>query len=92
LSTLEFAHPIVRTAIYESIPPFELALAHPEAARLLEQDGAEPERIALHLLRSEPAGRGQAVAQLRAAAEAASGGGAPGYLPQSSGGGYGADG
>ena len=55
-SVLEFAHPIVRTAIYESIPPGERALAHAEAARLLERDGADAERIALHLLRSEPAG------------------------------------
>jgi hypothetical protein len=54
-SVLEFAHPIVRTAVYDSIPPGERALAHAEAARLLESEGADPERIALHLLRSEPA-------------------------------------
>ena len=53
-SVLEFAHPIVRTAVYESIPPGERALAHAEAARLLERDGADAERLALHLLRSEP--------------------------------------
>ena len=41
-STLEFAHPIVRTAVYESIPPGERALAHAEAAALLERDGAGP--------------------------------------------------
>ena len=77
-SVLEFAHPIVRTAVYDSIPPGERALAHAEAARLLESDGADPERIALHLLRSEPAGDARVVALLRAAAAAASGRGAPG--------------
>ena len=77
-SVLEFAHPIVRTAVYESIPPGERALAHAEAARLLERDGADPERIALHLLRSEPGGSARVVALLRAAAAAASGRGAPG--------------
>ena len=76
-SVLEFAHPIVRTAVYESIPPGERALAHAEAARLLELDGADSERIALHLLRSEPVGSARAVALLRAAAAAASGRGAP---------------
>ena len=77
-SMLEFAHPIVRTAVYESIPPGQRALAHAEAARLLEGDGADAERIALHLLRSEPGGSAQVVALLRAAAEAAKGRGAPG--------------
>jgi DNA-binding CsgD family transcriptional regulator len=75
---LEFAHPIVRTAVYESIPPGERALAHTEAARLLEHHGADAERIALHLLRSEPAGSAEVVALLRAAAAAASGRGTPG--------------
>ena len=75
---LEFAHPIVRTAVYESIPPSERALAHAEAARLLERDGADPERLALHLLRSEPGGDPRVTALLRAAAAAASGRGAPG--------------
>ena len=77
-SVLEFAHPIVRTAVYESIPPGERALAHAGAARLLERDGADPERLALHLLRSEPAGEAGVVTLLCAAAEAASGRGAPG--------------
>jgi DNA-binding CsgD family transcriptional regulator len=77
-SVLEFAHPIVRTAVYESIPPGERALAHAEAARLLERDGADSERVALHLLRSEPAGDARVVELLRAAAAAASGRGAPG--------------
>jgi DNA-binding CsgD family transcriptional regulator len=77
-SVLEFAHPIVRTAVYESIPSGERALAHGEAARLLERDGADAERLALHLLRSEPGGDPQVAALLRAAATAATGRGAPG--------------
>jgi DNA-binding CsgD family transcriptional regulator/tetratricopeptide (TPR) repeat protein len=77
-SVLEFAHPIVRTAVYESIPPGERALAHANAADLLQRDGADAERIALHLLRSEPGGDPQVVALLRAAAGVASGRGAPG--------------
>jgi len=75
---LEFAHPIVRAAVYESIPAGERALAHAQAARLLERDGADAERVALHLLHSEPAGSAQVVALLRAAAQAAAGRGAPG--------------
>jgi DNA-binding NarL/FixJ family response regulator len=77
-SVLEFAHPIVRAAVYESIPVGERALAHAQAAQLLERDGADAERIALHLLRSEPCGSVQVVAQLRAAARAAASRGAPG--------------
>ena len=77
-SVLEFRDPIVRTAVYESIPPGERALAHAEAARLLERDGADAERLALHLLRSEPGGDPRVAALLRAAATAATGRGAPG--------------
>jgi DNA-binding NarL/FixJ family response regulator len=77
-SVLEFAHPIVRTAVYESIPPGERALAHAEAAWLLERDGAQAERLALHLLRSEPGGDPRVAALLRAAATAATGRGDPG--------------
>ena len=53
-SMLEFGHPIVRAAIYESIPPGERALAHGQVAQLLDADGADAERQAPHLLRSEP--------------------------------------
>src|SRR5690348_16083764 len=77
-SVLEFAHPIVRTAVYESIPPGERALAHAEAARLLERDGTDAERLALHLLRSEPGADPRVAALLRAAATAATGRGDPG--------------
>jgi len=76
-SVLEFAHPIVRTAVYESIPPGERALAHAEAAVLAEHEGADVERVALHLLRSEPGGDPRVTGLLRAAASAATGRGAP---------------
>jgi DNA-binding CsgD family transcriptional regulator len=75
---LEFAHPILRSAAYEAIPQGERALAHAEAAGLLVRSGAGAERAGLHLLRSEPAGRPEAVDLLRAAAVAATGRGAPG--------------
>jgi DNA-binding CsgD family transcriptional regulator len=81
---LEFEHPIVRTAIYDSIPPGERALAHARAAAMLEADGADVELLALHLLRSEPAGHAHAVSVLAAAAATATGRGAAdtaaGYL------------
>jgi len=75
---LNFEYPIVRTAIYDAIPPGERALAHARAAALLEADGAETELVALHLLHSEPAADQHAVSVLRAAAAIACGRGAPG--------------
>jgi DNA-binding CsgD family transcriptional regulator len=81
---LDFAHPVVRSAVYQSIPPGERGLAHARAARLLQRDGADTDRVALHLLRSEPGGSADTVSLLRAAGKAASGRGAPdtgaGYL------------
>jgi DNA-binding CsgD family transcriptional regulator len=73
---LEFAQPIVAAAIRESMPPGERALAHARAAALLETDGADAERVALHLLGSEPARDPHVVEVLRAAARTASGRGA----------------
>jgi len=74
---LDFAHPVVRSAVYEAIAPGERALAHASAAGLLLADGAGAEQVAPHLIRSEPAGRADVVALLREAASAASGRGAP---------------
>ena len=45
-----------------AIDPGERALGHARAARLLDQDGAAPERVALHILHTEPAGNAWAVA------------------------------
>lgn len=48
---LGFVHPLIRTSIYEDIPHAERADLHWCAARLLAEDGAASERVAMHLLR-----------------------------------------
>jgi predicted ATPase len=47
---LDFVHPLVRAAAVERIPPAERALNHLAAARMLDAEGDDPERIAPHLL------------------------------------------
>jgi DNA-binding CsgD family transcriptional regulator len=74
---LDFAHPIVRAAVYDAIPPSERALAHAAAAARLRQDGADPEHLAPHLMRVEPSGDGDVASCLRQAADAAVGRGSP---------------
>ena len=64
-------HPGVRLVLGER------AIAHARAARLLEREGAGAERVALHLLHTEPAGSADAVDLLRAAAHDANARGAP---------------
>jgi DNA-binding CsgD family transcriptional regulator len=68
---LEFVHPLIRTAVYEELTAPERQNAHARAAWLLAKAGAEPERVATHLLRSPPAADPQAVATLRDAARRA---------------------
>jgi DNA-binding CsgD family transcriptional regulator len=81
---LQFVHPLVHAAVYEAIPPGRRSLMHRAAARLLAEEGASPDRVALHLLNAEPAGEPWVIEALRAAAAAASVRGAPeqaaGYL------------
>lgn len=74
---LEYVHPLVHAAVYEGLPPGRRSLAHQTAARLLAQQGAAADRVALHLLNAEPSGQDWVVQALRAAATAASLGGAP---------------
>ena len=74
---LAFAHPIVRTAIYADIGPKERAGAHARAAQLLHAAGAPIERVAAHLMRTEPALDPRVVELLRAAAAAVLAQGAP---------------
>jgi DNA-binding CsgD family transcriptional regulator len=74
---LRFAHPIVRTAVHEDIPPASRGLRHAEAARLLAAEGADLDAVCAHLLVCEPAGSPEVVARLRAAAAQAVGRGAP---------------
>ena len=74
---LALAHPLVEHALYSSLPRGERALWHADAASLLARDRADPEHIALHLLRTEPAEQPETVATLRDAATRASARGAP---------------
>jgi DNA-binding CsgD family transcriptional regulator len=63
-----FRHPLLRTAVLESLPHTHRSRLHREAAVLLREEGAEPARVAAQLLHVEPV-RDQAVVRvLRAAA------------------------
>jgi DNA-binding CsgD family transcriptional regulator len=73
---LDFVHPLVRSAVYEQIPPLERQRLHAEAARLLSERGAEGEAMARHLLRVPPAADPARVAILRCAARHAAASGA----------------
>jgi len=74
---LTFIHPIVRSGIYSELTSPERSRAHRRAACLLdEQPGAE-ERVAKHLVISEPAADGWVVERLVEAARAAVRHGAP---------------
>ncbi|MGH2833591.1 MAG: ATP-binding protein, partial [Solirubrobacteraceae bacterium] len=70
-SELRFVHPLLRTAVYESIGARRRARLHTAAANLLAQESAEPETIAAHLLQSDPAADPVNVEQLRTAAHVA---------------------
>ena len=66
---LEFFHPIVRTAVYETLDVVERDTAHRWAAELLLQAGVPPECAAGHLLRVTPQADPFVVSMLRQAAE-----------------------
>ena len=74
---LTFTHPIVRGGIYSELSGAERAQAHRRAARLLADRPGASQRVAKHLLASEPAGDGWVVDRLVAAASAAGRLGAP---------------
>ena len=74
---LVLAHPLIAGTLYASLPEGERALRHADAAALLAAERADPERVALHLLRTEPACEAATVSVLRDAARRASGRGAP---------------
>jgi DNA-binding CsgD family transcriptional regulator len=76
-SGLTLAHPLIAATLYGSLPAGERALLHADAAALLARERAGPERIALHLLHTEPAGDADTVALLREAARRAGLRGAP---------------
>jgi DNA-binding CsgD family transcriptional regulator len=66
-----FVHPLIRTAVYEALTPLQRDIGHARAARLLRDAGAEPERVAAHLLLATPAADSGVVAVLRDAARRA---------------------
>ena len=66
---LEFFHPVVRSAVYETLDVVERDAAHRSAAELLLEAGARPEGAAGHLLRVAPQDDAFVVSTLRQAAE-----------------------
>ena len=74
---LTLAHPLIAGTLYTRLPAGERSLRHADAAALLASERADPERIGLHLLRTEPAGDAATVATLRDAARRAGARGAP---------------
>jgi DNA-binding NarL/FixJ family response regulator len=73
---LEFVHPVVRAAVHAEIGPAERAADHRRAAALLTDAGAEPERVAAHLLLVPPGGDDFVIPILREAAARSVGRGA----------------
>src|SRR5688500_9928852 len=74
---LTFVHPMVRSGIYSELSGAERARGHGRAARLLAEQPGTRERVARHLLVSDPSGDGWVVGQLVDAACAAGKQGAP---------------
>ncbi|HEU4542249.1 MAG TPA: AAA family ATPase [Jiangellaceae bacterium] len=74
---LTFIHPIVRTGIYSGLTSAERAQGHRRASRLLAEQPGSNERVANHLLVSEPAGDAWVVERLVEAACEAGKRGAP---------------
>jgi ATP/maltotriose-dependent transcriptional regulator MalT len=74
---LDFAHPVVRAAVHDSLPPARRSQAHREAARLLRAQAAPPGAIGTHLLSAEPANEPWVAEALLEAAHVALAQGAP---------------
>ena len=74
---LAFVHPVVREAILAEVPAPRRARAHRQAAELLAARDVPDERVAEHLLATEPAGETWVVERLAAAARTATSRGAP---------------
>ena len=73
----DFAHPLVRTVLYEDIPPPDRLIEHGRAARALQAAGARPDHVAAQLVLAAPIGESWAAETLAAAAAAAARRGAP---------------
>ena len=65
---LSYSHPLLQTAVYDSLPPPDRSRAHERAIAALTETGAPPERLAAHLLHLPPAGDSRRVSVLLAAA------------------------
>jgi DNA-binding CsgD family transcriptional regulator len=74
---LGFAHPLIRSTLYEEIPADARSREHRRAAELVARSASNPEGVAVHLLAVDPAGDGWVVEQLGAAGTYALGAGAP---------------
>jgi DNA-binding CsgD family transcriptional regulator len=74
---LQFAHPLIATAVHSDLPAFARARAHRRAAELLAADCAPVDLVAAHLLTSTPDGEESTVRLLRQAADRASARGDP---------------
>ncbi|MGW4642766.1 helix-turn-helix transcriptional regulator [Sphaerisporangium sp. NPDC004334] len=70
-SSVDFRHPIIRSAVYDDIDPSQRSDTHLAAARSLHQAGAGLQPVAAHLLRVNAAGDPWVVDRLVAAADAA---------------------
>jgi len=73
----DFAHPIVREAVYGDIGPRARAETHARAAEVLSASGASEERIAAQISEAPPAGDAERVELLRRVAALALVRGAP---------------
>ena len=74
---LQFVHPIIRSAVHGQLSSAQRSAGHERAARILAQEDAAPERVAAHLLATEPGGRDWVCDTLRDAARGALPRGAP---------------
>ncbi len=66
---LGFVHPLVRSVVYQDIAAPVRQRWHYQAARMLDDEGAVPEEVTVHLLASDPSGDPWVVRKLRGAAE-----------------------
>jgi DNA-binding CsgD family transcriptional regulator len=74
---IRFAQPVLGDALSAALGPFERAARHLRAAQLLADEHADPDGIAVHLLRSRPGSEPWVCATLRRAARTALGRGDP---------------
>ena len=70
-------HPIIRSAVHEQLSPAARSAGHERAARMLAAEDAAAERVAAHLLATEPRGSEWVCDRLRDAAREAVPRGAP---------------